>query len=640
MRKLLKITVVCLGLTLGINLPAQEYIPVGNGVEIASPNGRYVLKINSNDLQNDEFGEIKFCIVDSKIGRGLFNNSIGLRTDHRNFSGKLRIVGISDVNKHVDEYKMLTGKRRFCSNSANECTVSLVNEKGDSLRVLFRAYNDGLAFRYILPEINVADSMISENTAYFVPNGMKRWIQPYTPEYEGFYPLAVNGCGSDKGRANCWGYPALIEVADSLFALITEAGMERNHCASYLCNATESQTYNIELGDKKVGIMGCWTSPWRVIMFGSLNDIVESTLVTDVSEASVVDDVKWIDPAPASWCYWAYNHGSKDYKIVTEYIDLAAEMKWPYTLIDWEWNEMSNGGNVKDAIAYAHAKGVKPLIWYNSSTAWSGEGAPGPLFRLNERKRRENEYAWLDSIGVKGIKIDFFDGDNVKAINYCIDLLEDAAKHRILVAFHGATIPRGWQRTYPNLMTVEGVYGAEQYNNSSELGLKAAVHNATLPFTRNVVGSMDYTPGTFSDSQHPHFTSHAHELALYVLFESAIQHMPDRPDIYRNLPDKVREVLSVLPTTWDDTKLISGYPGKDVVIARRKENKWYVAGINGEDVPKKFNLNLTSLGIKNRKVTIFRDGDCERCFEIETKRVSGNNLSIETLPKGGFLIVE
>lgn len=246
----LKITVACLGLALGIKLPVQGNLPVGNNVEIVSPNGRNVLKVFLYDLQSDGLGKIKYSLIDSKIGRGLFDNSIGLKTDRRDFSGKLRIVGVSNVNEHIDEYKMLTGKRRFCRNFANECTVSLVNESGDSLRVLFRVYNNGLAFRYILPGINATDSVVSENTAYFVSDGMKRWIQPYTPEYEDFYLLAVDGHSPDKGRANCWGYPVLIEVADSLFAIITEAGMERNHCASYLCNAKESQTYNIELDDK------------------------------------------------------------------------------------------------------------------------------------------------------------------------------------------------------------------------------------------------------------------------------------------------------------------------------------------------------------------------------------------------------
>ncbi len=189
-------------------------------------------------------------------------------------------------------------------------------------------------------------------------------------------------------------------------------------------------------------------------------------------------------------------------------------MKWPYSLIDWEWDQMGNGGNLEDAVKYAHERGVKPLLWYNSSTNWLG---PTPLYRLNKPEDRAKEYEWLNKLGISGIKVDFFAGDSISSMDYYIDLLEDAAKYKLMVNLHGATIPRGWQRTYPHLMSVEAVYGAEWYNNNGVLTNQAAAHNATLPFTRNVVGPMDYTPGTFSDSQHPHITTYAHELALPVI---------------------------------------------------------------------------------------------------------------------------
>ena len=178
-------------------------------------------------------------------------------------------------------------------------------------------------------------------------------------------------------------------------------------------------------------------------------------------------------------------------------------MQWPYNLIDWKWNEMGNGGTVNDAVQYAAEKEIKTLLWYNSSTSWNGEGAPGPLFVLNGKESRLNEYRKLNEMGVSGIKVDFFNGDGHEEMNYYLDLLEDAIDAQLLINFHGATLPRGWQRTYPHMMTVEAVYGAEWYNNRPILTERAARHNATLPFTRNVVGPMDYTPGTFSDSQHP-----------------------------------------------------------------------------------------------------------------------------------------
>ena len=234
-------------------------------------------------------------------------------------------------------------------------------------------------------------------------------------------------------------------------------------------------------------------------------------------------------------------------------------MGWPYDLIDAEWDRM-RGGDIEDALAYARQKGVRPIVWYNSSTNWIN-GAPTPYYRLNDREDRRREFQWLRDNGAAGVKVDFFRGDKVEDMDYYLDILEDAAEYSLTVNFHGATLPRGWQRTYPHMVSVEAVYGAEWYNNTPLLTTEAARHNATLPFTRNVVGPMDYTPGTFSDSQHPHITTDCHELALTILFESGIQHMPDRPETYRSLPGKVRSLLSTLPSAWDDTRLLAGYPG-------------------------------------------------------------------------------
>ncbi|MDY5182712.1 MAG: glycoside hydrolase family 97 catalytic domain-containing protein, partial [Prevotella sp.] len=292
--------------------------------------------------------------------------------------------------------------------------------------------------------------------------------------------------------------------------------------------------------------------------------------------------------------------------IVRKYVDMAVEMRWPYVLIDAEWDEMKNGGNIEDAIRYAHDKGVKPILWYNSSTAWiKAWGAPGPHERLNAPENREREFAWLEKMGVAGVKIDFFAGDKQETMEYCIDLLECAARHHLMVNFHGATIPRGWQRTYPNLVSVEAVYGAEWYNNNATLTPKAAAHNATLPFTRNVIGPMDYTPCTFSDSQHKHITTHAHELALPVLFESPLLHWADKPESYLVQPKEVKDFMSALPTIWDETRLLGGYPGEWVVIARRQGNTWYVAGINGKDSSQTLSFDASFL--PKGKYTLFTD---------------------------------
>ena len=602
--------------------------------EQVSPNGKITLTY-SNENQSHSF---HLTYTDAQGKHDVLNlPAIGLLT--ADGGGKnLELKSISDAQAIHDEYIMLTGKREQCSNDANEYTYSFKDSLDRELRMVFRLYNDGVAFRYEIPEL--AETTIQEElTVYRIPEGKNRWIQTYDPGYEKFFPISTTG--EDKKRQ--WGYPALIEASENVFALISEAGIEKMHSGSYLKNENEVIDYKVTLDKNEKPVSGHWFSPWRIVIIGSLADVVESTLITDVSPENRIGDTSWIQPGSVSWIYWAYNHGSNDYQIVKKYVDLAVELSLPYILIDAEWDEMSNGGTIEDAIRYAKERNVKPLIWYNSSTAWIKEwGAPGPHQRLNKHEDREKEFAWLEQMGVAGVKIDFFAGDLQETMEYYIDLMECAVKHKLLVNFHGATIPRGWQRTYPNLMTIEAVYGAEWYNNAPILTPRAAAHNATLPFTRNVIGPMDYTPCTFSDSQHPHITSHGHELALTVLFESALQHLADRPESYLAQPEEVKNFLSNLPTTWDDTRLISGYPAEYVVMARQKDNQWYVGGLNGTDANKTINLDWSFLEDGNYRMTLFQDsGNSEEPWKIGQKEGKPTDFmkEMELLTRGGFVAV-
>lgn len=605
-------------------------------LDIVSPDGD--LKVTMEPAEENAFGEAAFS-VDYKGGRILSRSTLGLETDTQKLAGNLKLKSVSAVKRVTDDYRMITGKRSHCVNEASERIYSFENEAGQTLEVTFRVYDDGIAFKYGINAAVDEENVIREHTTYTVPKGARRWMQQYDPGYEKFFPLSTDGKLTNRPEVDLWGYPALVEPQDSVFVLITEANIRRGHCGSLLYNGGQCDSYQVRLADKQSVGDGLWESPWRLLIIGDLSDVVESTLVTDVSDPSKVEDTEWINPGMVSWIYWAHNHGSKDYQIVKEYIDLATRMKWPYDLIDWEWDEMGNGGNLQDAVKYALEQGIKPLLWYNSSTSWLG---PGPLYRLNKKEDREKEYKWLSDMGVAGIKVDFFTGDSVATMNYYMDLLEDAVKYKLMLNFHGATIPRGWQRTYPHLMSVEGVYGAEWYNNNSILTNRAAEHNATLPFTRNVVGPMDYTPGTFSDSQHPHITSHGHELALPVIFESALQHMPDRPSVYEGLPEAVKHLLSELPTAWDDTKLLAGYPGVEVVMARRKGDVWYIAGINGTNESRTLRAPLAAIPVSGKQVSLFKDGTDDRSFAIEENIPLSDEetgLEIKCLPRGGFVAV-
>ena len=588
-----------------------------NAQKVASPNGELSAKLNGKSLIINYDKQKVIELADISFDKLRFTRQV------------------------KDDYQMLEGKRLHCTNEANEYQAPI----GSNAKIVMRLYNDGIAFRYEYIKLE-NQKQLEEHTIYMIPEGTKRWFMQWTEAYEGFFPQTTtykvkpirtsSGVStSADGWNNRWGYPALLEPVEGVFALISEANIERRQSASCLYN--DGERYSVVAAENDLNLSGDWHTPWRVVIIGKLADIVESTLVTDVSEPSQLKDTNWIKPGVVSWIYWANNHGSNDFNIIKKYVDMAVVLKLPYVLIDAEWDEMdkiasNEGKTIEDAVAYANSKGIKPMIWYNSSVGWI-DGAPGPKFRLNKPEDREKEFAWCEKIGVAGVKIDFFSGDNQMNMDYCLDLLESAARHHLLVNFHGAPIPRGWQKTWPNLLSTEGVYGAEWYNNVPTFTDKAASHNTTLPFTRNVIGPMDYTPCAFSDSQHPHITSLAHELALTVLYESGLQHLADRPESFLAQPKEVQDFLGQLPTVWDETRYVSGYPGESAVLARRSGNTWYVAGINGKDDPQILKTDLSFIG--KGSVQLFAD-DASGKWQIST--ISKLPSQVECQPRGGFVM--
>ena len=573
-------------------------------------------------------------------GATVFNSiHVGLKAEGSDLDTGLTLRDVSRPRLVRDRYTLVSGKRLRCRNSAWERTYTYVNPMGETLSLLLRLYNDGLALRYVTAGgMTVTD----DRTSFSIAEGVDRWIAPLEDSFEQPYPHATDGTPvsgrpwsrTEPGR---WGYPALVEPCEGVFALITEADLRHGDSASWLDNSADPEVYEVTLTGSAA--FNGSTSPWRCAIIGSLQDIVGSTLVTDLSSPSRISDTGWIEPGVSSWIYWAFNHSSKDFEVVKQYIDLAAGMGWPYCLVDWEWPEMGNGGDIEDVLAYARSKGVRVNLWYNSGTSWTGPGSPQPQDRLNSAENRKKEMAWLERAGAAGIKVDFFSPDSASMTDYYLDILEDAAERHLLVDFHGCTVPHGWRRTWPNLMSMEAVYGAEWYNNGPFFTPAAAVHNATIPFTRNVIGPMYYTQGTFTDSQFPHITTNAHELALPVLFESGLQHMPDRPEGYASLPDKALEVYSALPAVWDDTRLLAGYPGESAVIARRSGNRWYIAGINGLDEPADISFSLGRIGRGRWTSVLFRDGDSDRDIDVSELTAGDGAVTVHCLPRGGFLAV-
>ncbi len=515
---------------------------------------------------------------------------------------------IINTGRTVTSYEMKTGKRARCSNECFNVEVYLT----DGNKIALRIYNDGVTWKS--DNKSIVDISMSNHC----------WIQQWVQPYEEFYLK-----DREVNPGERWAFPALFEYSDDVFMLLTESNICKDSAGASMYSTGPQMNFDIHADHDG-------NNAWVTAIIGRLGDVVESTLVTDNSESCLLADTTWIEPGVASWVYWAYNHGSKDFDIVKKYIDMAIKLKLPYVLIDAEWDEMQGDHNIVELLEYANNNGIKPMIWYNSSVGWI-DGAPGPKFRLNDPEKREQEFAWCKANGVKGVKIDFFSGDNNQNMKYMIDLLECAARHNLLVNFHGATVPRGWQRTYPNLVSMESVYGAEWYNNVPTFTDKAARHNATLPFTRNVVGSMDYTPCAFSDSQHPHITSNAHELALTVLYESGIQHIADRPESLYAQPKEVQDFFSELPASWDNTYFLCGYPGDYAVVAREKDGDLYLSGINGNDSERTIALDLKKLDIdvRNCNAILFADG-ASTPWSIEKISKLPENITLQ--PRGGFVI--
>ncbi|WP_241237818.1 glycoside hydrolase family 97 protein [Pseudoflavitalea rhizosphaerae] len=612
---------------------------------MSSPNGKVMVSLHKGQTSGNKSWYLAVSYNDhGNIADAIPRIDLGLVRSDQDFAEELQLLKPGKPALITEQYNAIHGKRSARSNAANEMTLYFANKNRHKLNVIIRAYNDGFAFRYEFPEKQGSFQVKKELTAYTIPMNTHRWMEKWNPANEGYY-AAMSG---NKVRKQEWGYPALFMTSDSAcWFLLHEADLDRNYCGSKLSNVIDSSKYALAFPDPGDGrgqgasspsITLPWKSPWRLGIIGSLQDIVASTLVDDLSAPSVVKNTDWIRPGLVSWNYWSNNHGTQDYKTVCAFADLAAGMNWPYTLLDWEWDVMRNGGNVEDAAKYILSKGVKPLIWYNSGGEHTWVPST-PKDRMLTHENRVAEFTKLKRSGFAGIKVDFFESEKQDMIKYYLDILEDAAQFNLMVYFHGCIVPRGWARTYPNLMTYEAVRGAEWYNNGPDFTTAAPEHNSILPFTRNVVGSMDYTPVTFTNSQFPHITSYGHELALGVLFESALQHLADRPEGYNSLPDAARNFLRQLPAAWDDTKLLGGFPGKEVIIARRKGIAWFIGGINAASREKKKTIKFDFLpnGVQY-KLTLIADGSHDKELTTSYQVVnSAASVDVNLLRRGGFV---
>lgn len=584
-------------------------------------------------------------------------STLGLKTKDVDFSKNLRIESVGEVVSVSQAYLLKSGKKKSIEYEANRRTIAFSTKEGRKMEIVFQLSNDGVAFRYrLLGDTSRYIHVIAEQTAFQLQPGSRSWLSPQTeagsgwqhgqPSYEQYYYINRK-IGMKAPFGEGWVFPALFRTG-SYWILISEANVNRNYCGSHLEDSLQNGNYSIAFPQPRErteldaplypeGKLP-FETPWRVIIMGkSLAPIVETNLITDLSAPSKIKDDDFVKPGLVSWSWILLKDDSTRYNTQKRFIDFASNMNWRYCLIDAKWDKQIGYDRIQKLAEYAKSKNVGLFLWYNSNGHWNTTPQT-PNHILFNAQRRNKEFEKLKKIGIKGIKVDFFGGDGQSFMNYYQDLLMDAAKFELMVNFHGTTVPRGWRRTYPNLMTIEAVRGFEMVTMRQEDADQEAIHCTVLPFVRNVVGPMDFTAVNFSGLPNTiRRTTKGFELALSVVFESGLQHIAETPEGLAAQPSYVVKFLKSLPAAWDDIKFIDGFPGEYAVIARRFKDKWYVAGINGTDRSLELDIDLSVLGIKKYKSIFIGDGEESSSFKREY--LDSSKVLLKVKPYGGFVII-
>jgi hypothetical protein len=462
-------------------------------------------------------------------------------------------VDVSDPRSVEETYEMAQGKARERTHEAVETTLTYTHPDADaSVEVDLRVATDGVAFRY---RVNgeARHSFYSETTTVSPPADAMAWVMPWDRAHES--NASQDPVVDIEGE---YLSPALFSV-DGEYCLVCEAGVDGDYPASHF--AFEGGTAAFETPTHMMNAHLPLETPWRVALVGGLDDVVESTLVTDLAGEPAFDGP--CEPGRVAWSWWSESESPTDFERQRDYVDYAAERGWEYVLFDAGWRKHYD--EMAGLVEYATDAGVDPIVWAH----WTD---------LNTEAEREEQFSEWADWGVAAVKIDFMDHDDQGRMQFYDRVAEDAAEHGIMLNFHGSIVPTGLQRRHPNVMTYEGVYGAEWYKWQTV----TPEHNCTLPFTRNVLGPMDYTPVTFStDNRH---TSAGHELALSVVFESALQHFADGIDEYAARP-AAESFLESVPAAWEETRFVGGRPGTEATVARRTRDdhdgdaEWFLGSI-------------------------------------------------------------
>ena len=625
--------------------------------QITSPDGKLVVTVADMD------GRPSYSVSYDNV-LFLKPSPLGIIANIGDFSSGMSLEKNVSTNKIDETYELASIKKSKVHYVANEAVFSFTQQGKTIYDVIFRISNNDVAFKYkIYPQGETLSCVVKQEATGFVfPDGTITFLCPQSKPMGGFARTSpsyeTSYTADDVAGKNGWGegytFPCLFRNGDNGWVLVSETGVNGGYCASRLLGH-KGGTYTIGFpqegeangnGTVSPGIALPGETPWRTITVGkTLAPIVETTVPFDV--------VKPLYPAKGEYTYgrgsWSWiigMDGSTNYKEQLRYIDFSAAMGYQSVLVDALWDKQIGRDKIEELAKYGKDKGVALYLWYNSNGYWN-DAPQTPRGIMDNAIARRKEMKWMQSIGIRGIKVDFFGGDKQMTMQLYEDILSDANEYGLLVIFHGCTLPRGWERMYPNFASSEAVLASENLH-FSQGSCDHEAFNATLhPFIRNTVGSMDFGGSALNKYYNAdnaprgsrRVTSDVYALATAVLFQSPVQHFALAPNNLTDAPAWAIDFMKEVPTTWDEVRFIDGYPGKYVILARRHGDKWYIAGVNAQKETLKLKVNLPMFS-NGEKVRLFSD---DKVLQGGVKQIGiGKKQELQlTIPcNGGVLITK
>ena len=583
-------------------------------VKATSPDGRLVVNVSC------EGGRLYYdATLDGQ--RMLEKSALGLKTSIGDFTRDLSIL-TSHLSPLTSSYSMRGTKASSHDYKATKAVIDMENKDHQRFSIIFQVSNNDIAFRYTIPRQNVGRKEMkrvrikSELSSFNFPDGTTTFISPQIgpetgweqtkPSYEeGYSADAPMDTPSQYGHGYI--FPALFHLGGG-WALVSETGVGSNYCGSHLSDYQSGVGYTVAYPDAgenngygtdfaAIPLPG--ETPWRTITLGqTLKPIVETTISYDLVEPLYKPSTDY-KPGRYTWSWLIWQDKSINYDDQVKFIDLASAMGFEYCLVDNWWDTQIGRDRIEGLSKYAQSKGVHLLLWYNSNGFWN-DAPQGPRDCMSTAIAREKEMKWMQSIGIKGIKVDFFGGDKQETMRLYEDILSDANRYGLQVVFHGCTVPRGWERMYPNFVASEAVLASENVFFNEGAAIKQPFDLTLHPFCRNATASMDWggiimnkhlSPD--NKSRHTRKTTDIFELASGLIMQTSVQCVAMQPNNLGELPEFELDFLRRLPTTWEETRFIDGYPGRYVVLARKATNgQWYIAGLNAQKEPLTLTLDL------------------------------------------------